>query len=406
MTIENFIRDALLKPNEYIAYHVGRELAEMHPRKTVVEGKTGYFDLEAFVRAEKCSIIEQKSVFHHIRSEWMGAGKKQRQKIQNSWLNVLWRGQLLDVVLLTWAEDCYRRRHHWIVADERQLAEEFFDAVCEWSCEVRGEILVYHDGYFNKNKELFDSIKSSNFDNLVLAGSLKQELQNDFAQFFNSREAYERYGIPWKRGAIFIGPPGNGKTHTLKALINQLDKPCLYVRSFKSEYDTEQENMSEVFARARMAPCIVVLEDLDSMIDKKNRAFLLNELDGFQANTGVVVLATTNHPEKLDSAILDRPSRFDRKYHFHLPAETERFAYIDRWNSELQAELRLSEGGVAMLVAATDGFSFAYLKELFVASMVQWMSEGRCTSMDDILLAQARLLHDQMKLKKNKKVKD
>ena len=404
MTIENFIRDALYKPNEYIAYHVGRELAEMHPAKTVIEGKTGYFDLEAFVRAEKCSIVEQKSVFHHVRSEWMGAGKKQRQQIQNSWLNVLWKGRLLDVVLLTWAEECYPRRHHWIVAEERQLAEEFFDAVCEWGCEVRGEILVYHDGDFDKNKELFDSIKSSTFDNLILAGSLKQEIQNDFVQFFNSREAYERYGIPWKRGAIFIGPPGNGKTHTLKALINQLDKPCLYVRSFKSEYSTEQENMSEVFNRARMAPCIVVLEDLDSMIDKKNRAFLLNELDGFQANTGVVVLATTNHPEKLDSSILDRPSRFDRKYHFPLPAETERLAYIDQWNRELQLELRISEAAATTLVAATQGFSFAYLKELFVASMVQWMSDQRRTSMEDVLLAQARLLHEQMKLKKPKKV--
>ena len=406
MTIENFIRDALYKPNEYIAYHVGRELVELHPGKTVVEGQTWYFDLEAFARAEKCSIIEQKSVFHHVRSEWMGAGRKPRKQIQNSWLNILWKGQLLDVVLLTWAEDCHRRRHHWIVADEQRLAEEFFDAVCEWGCQVRGEILVYHDGYFEKNKELFDSIKSSTFDNLVLGGSLKQDIQNDFAQFFNSREAYERYGIPWKRGAIFIGPPGNGKTHTLKALINQLDKPCLYVRSFKSEYDTEQENMSEVFKRARMMPCIVVLEDLDSMIDKKNRSFFLNELDGFQPNTGIVVLATTNHPEKLDSSILDRPSRFDRKYHFHLPAETERLAYIVNWNRQLQDELRLSEAGAATLVSATDGFSFAYLKELFVASMVQWMSEGRRIPMDEILLAQARLLHDQMKLKKQKKRTD
>ena len=59
-----------------------------------------------------------------------------------------------------------------------------------------------------------------------------------------------------------------------------------------------------------------------------------------------------------------------------------------------------------MLIAATDGFSFAYLKELFVASMVQWMSDNRRTSMDDILLSHARQLHDQMKVKKQKKAKD
>lgn len=396
--MENFIRDAIYKPNEYIAYHVGRELAKLHPGKTILEGTTAYFDLEAFVCAERCSVIEHKSVFHQVRTEWEGIGKKLKQRIENSWLNVLWKGQLLDVVLITWTEDRCRRRHHWIVADERKIAEEFFDAVCEWSCEVREEILVYHDGCFEKDEELFESIKNTTFDNLILYGSLKQQIQNDFQQFLDSRELYDRYRIPWKRGAIFIGPPGNGKTHTLKALVNQLGKPCLYVRSFKSEYQTDQDNMAEVFKRARMkTPCIVVLEDLDSMVDDENRAFFLNELDGFQSNTGVVVLATTNHPQKLDASILDRPSRFDRKYYFQLPAEPERLAYIAKWNEDLQPELRVSGNGASRVVQGTEGFSFAYLKELFVASMAHWMSSGGNGSMDDVILAQTDVLRKEMK---------
>jgi DNA replication protein DnaC len=403
MSIENFIKDALYKPNDYTAYHVGRKLAELHPEKTVVAGQTWYFDLEEFVRDGHCSVIEQKSVFHQVRTDWEGTGRKLRNTIQNSWLNVLWKGQLMDVVLITWAEGSCRRRHHWIIADERQTGEDFFRAVCEWSCEVRGEILVYHDGYFKKDKRLFNSIKSATFDNLILPDSLKQQIQNDFQQFFSSREIYERYQIPWKRGAIFIGPPGNGKTHSLKALINQLGKPCLYIRSFKSDDDTEEENMSEVFKRARMtAPCVLVLEDLDSMIDKNNRAFFLNELDGFNSNTGVVVLATTNHPEKLDSSILDRPSRFDRKYYFQLPADAERRAYIAKWNGELQPEMRVREESVARVVRDTQAFSFAYLKELFVTSMVQWMSSGGAGSMDEVLIGQTELLRSQMKTKKKK----
>jgi ATP-dependent 26S proteasome regulatory subunit len=155
-----------------------------------------------------------------------------------------------------------------------------------------------------------------------------------------------------------------------------------------------------------MAPCIVILEHHDSLIDNKNRSFFLNELDGFQSNDGVAVLATTNHPGKLDPAIINRPSRFDRKYHFHLPADTERLAYIMKWNNDLQTDLQVSKKGAAEVVSATEGFSFAYLKELFVASMVQWMSEGRRTSMDDILLAQTDLLRGQMKIKKGKKAKD
>ena len=406
MSIENFIRDALYKPNDYTAYHVGRELTELHPGKTILEGQNWYFDLDAFVRAEKCSVIEQKSVFHQVRTEWEGAGRKLRERIQNSWLNVLWKGQLLDVVLITWAEDRCRWRHYWIVGDERKVAEEFLNAVCEWGCDVRGEILVFHDGYFQKDKQLFESIKSATFDNLVLPGSLKQQIQNDFQHFLESREVYEQYKIPWKRGAIFIGPPGNGKTHTLKALINQLEKPCLYVRSFKSDDETEQENISEVFKRARMKiPSIVVLEDLDSMIDNKNRSFFINELDGFQSNTGVVVLATTNHPQKLDTSIIDRPSRFDRKYYFQLPAESERLTYIAKWNEELQPELRVSGAAAQQVVSETEGFSFAYLKELFVAAMVQWMSSGGNGSMDEVIIAQTELLRAQMKNKKGKSKK-
>jgi AAA+ superfamily predicted ATPase len=400
MSVENFIKEAHYKPNDYIPYHVGRELAELHPEKAVIHGQNWYFDLDAFVRGGQCSVVEQKSVFHQVTTDWEDTGKKLREKTENSWLNVLWQGHLIDVVLITWNDGCYRKRNHWIVAEEKKTAEDFFRTVCEWCCEVRGEILVFHDGYFQKDKQLFNSIKSATFDNLILSHSLKQQLQNDFQQFFNAREIYTRYGIPWKRGALFIGPPGNGKTHTLKALINHLEKPCLYIRSFKSEGQTEQENMSIVFKRARMAsPCVLVLEDLDSMIDNNNQSFLLNELDGFQPNTGVVVLATTNHPERLDSSILDRPSRFDRKYYFELPSANERFAYVAKWNQELQTEMRVTEAAMVAVVKRTEGFSFAYLKELFVAAMVQWISTGGTGRMDEVVLSQTQLLRSQMKSK-------
>jgi SpoVK/Ycf46/Vps4 family AAA+-type ATPase len=310
---------------------------------------------------------------------------------------VLWKGNSLDVILVTFTQGCYPSRRHWIVADSKELAEAFFAEVCEWSSEVRSELLIFQDGDWAKNKELFQEIKSACFENLILGGSLKEEIQSDFGQFFVSREVYEQYRIPWKRGVLFIGPPGNGKTHTVKALVNQLAKPCLYVKSFKSEYATDQENMRAVFARARMtAPCLVVLEDLDSMIDDKSRAFLLNELDGFETNTGVVVLATTNHPERLDPAILNRPSRFDRKYYFNLPAAAERSAYIAVWNRQLQPELRVSHDGAAHIVNQTDGFSFAYLKELFLSSMMQWMAADESVVMDQILVSQVAQLREQM----------
>ena len=161
----------------------------------------------------------------------------------------------------------------------------------------------------------------------MLAGTLKEEIREDLTRFFAMRETYELHAVPWKRGVLFVGPPGNGKTHAVKALINAIGKPCLYVKSFQAEHMTEHDCIRQAFKRARKsAPCILVLEDLDSLINANNRSFFLNELDGFAANTGVVALATTNHPERLDASILDRPSRFDRKYHFDLPGPAERLA--------------------------------------------------------------------------------
>ena len=397
MGINNLIAEALALPNDLIAYHVGRRLAEVYSEDAIIEGRNWYFDLEAYVCAEKCFIAEEHEEFNHVRTDWKGVGEKQERSFENSWFKVLWNNHLFEVVLITWTEGCYRRRHHWIIAESHEVAEAFLDAVCTFSCEVNGEILVYREGYFEKNQELFKAIKASTFDNLILDESLRNALQSDFVQFFASKEMYERYNIPWKRGAVFIGPPGNGKTHAVKALINKLDKPCIYVRNFKADYGTEQEKMAEVFERARMtAPCIVVLEDLDAMINEENRAFFLNELDGFQINKGVVVLATTNHPEKLDPAILDRPSRFDRKYNFNLPGERERTAYLEHWNKQLQAEIRLTDAGTSLIVSRTEGFSFAYLKELVMSSMVQWISSDRARSMNEIGIEQAESLRNQM----------
>jgi len=231
------------------------------------------------------------------------------------------------------------------------------------------------------------------------------------SRFLSSREVYDRYGIPWKRGVLFIGPPGNGKTHTVKALISVSKTPCIYVKTFTGCWGTDQDRIREVFEKARkITPSIVVLEDIDSLINNANRAFFLNELDGFASNTGVVVLATTNHPDRLDPAILDRPSRFDRKYYFNNPAPAERYAYVSSWSSSVDTDLRISGATISKVVEATEGFSFAYLKELMLSSMMVWISEGSRTRMDSIIVNRAQILTREMKSaptkqKKNKEKK-
>lgn len=396
--ISRLIIETLREPNNAIAYRAGEQLSALYPDLAVIEGQSNAFDLLQYAADGRCEITPRADLYSQVVTEWRGMGRGIDESAGNSWYEVGWNGHKMSVVLLMWIDNYRPRNGIWIVAANKEIAEAFLVDVSEWCSEVRGEIVVFEGGCWHKSKELYRSIQAATFDNLILPAAEKQQIRDDFQHFFSSREEYERFGVPWKRGVLFHGPPGNGKTHTLKALINWLDKPCLYVKSFKpSRYETDHEMIRRVFARARQTtPCLLVLEDLDSIIDNSNRSFFLNELDGFAANTGIVVLATTNHPERLDPAILERPSRFDRKYAFPLPEASERAAYLSLWNERAEPALRLSEDGISALTVATEGFSYAYLKELWLSSMVRWMDTREAGSMDTLMAAQAAHLKEQM----------
>lgn len=140
-----------------------------------------------------------------------------------------------------------------------------------------------------------------------------------------------------------------------------------------------------------------MFEDLDAMITNENRSYFLNQLDGLASLSGVLTLATTNHPDRLDPAILDRPSRFDRKYDFSLPHLTERREYLGSWNRKLDVAMRIPDSELDSIAAATEDFSYAYLKELYVSAMVRWMTDRAPGAMAAELRGQLDALREQMK---------
>jgi ATP-dependent Zn protease len=169
------------------------------------------------------------------------------------------------------------------------------------------------------------------------------------------------------------------------------------VRGFSQQYGSESANISSVFEKAReSAPCLLILEDLDSLVNPKNRSFFLNELDGFTRNRGIFIIASANDPGKLDAALVNRPSRFDRKYLFDLPAVAERQRYLEFLSRSLADELQLDADEAARVADATEGFSFAYLKELVLSSMMAWISDGRRASFAGVMEANATFLLSQM----------
>ncbi|KFY13752.1 hypothetical protein V491_06303, partial [Pseudogymnoascus sp. VKM F-3775] len=200
----------------------------------------------------------------------------------------------------------------------KERIDKLLMAVGKWSADVHSEIYVFDNSSWRKDRKLYLSVMGTKWSDVILSPSLKDSIINDITTFFDSEEMYTSLNIPWKRGIILHGTPGNGKTLTIKALINTLQTgdrkiPSLYVKNLDNCSYGPKRSIRDIFSRARtMAPCVLIFEDLDSLITKKSRAYFLNEVDGLESNDGICMIGSTNHLNTLDPAIAKRPSRFDR----------------------------------------------------------------------------------------------
>ncbi|KAF2016028.1 P-loop containing nucleoside triphosphate hydrolase protein [Aaosphaeria arxii CBS 175.79] len=241
-----------------------------------------------------------------------------------------------------------------------------------WLIKEEPAIYVY-DGYWQRSTKLWEQVKKAKWDDVILDPKMKKAVKEVANKFFDSEEIYKEYGVPWKRGLIFHGPVGNGKTISLKALMHTLNdrKPpvvTLYVKSAPYNY-----NIRQVFEMARsMTPCMLVLEDIDTIVTPGTRSYFFNEVDGLESNDGILMIATTNHLDQLDPGLSQRPSRFDRKYLFPMPDKAERSLYAQYWRNKLKNKKNIEFPAKLCdaMAGITDDFSFAYLKEAFVATLL------------------------------------
>lgn len=197
--------------------------------------------------------------------------------------------------------------------------------------------------------------------------------------FRGLREKFRSPGFLYKRGIMLWGPPGSGKSCTLQ----------LIIRLLVSVHDgvavvVERPSIAATCLQAlrRLEPdrqVVAILEDLDALCERYGQSEYLALLDGESQIDNVVYVATTNYPERLDARFVDRPSRFDTIRYIGMPSPKARRIYFNAKLPVSSPEL------VDDYVAATEGYSIAYLRELIILTQCFGLTTEQATARLDAM---------------------
>ena len=229
------------------------------------------------------------------------------------------------------------------------------------------------------------------FDDVAGAEEAKQEV-SEVVDFLKSREKFQKLGARIPRGLLLIGPPGTGKTLLARAIAGEAGGPFYSISG--SEFvemfvGVGASRVRDLFEQAkRNTPCIIFIDEIDAVgrhrgaglgggHDEREQTLnqILTEMDGFDTNTNVIILAATNRPDILDPALL-RPGRFDRRVIMDRPDINGRTAILKvHTNGKPLAETVSLE----VLAKQTAGFSGADIANLINESAILAVRRGQNT---------------------------
>lgn len=278
-----------------------------------------------------------------------------------------------------------------IAVKSDQAFERFFDAgirfVAVKNRAMKTSVYVVNGPNYPRPKHTWED--------LVLPTDVKRQIRDSFESFLASKSRYRDLGLPYRRGFLLVGPPGNGKTLVTKVIAGSYR---VNIVALQLKSDLEERVVDEAFKLARAnPPCVMLLEDLDKLVQatRISMSYFLNKLDGMDAPEGVLVIATSNEPERLDPALLHRPSRFDRVWEFKLPEEDERMALL-----RLRGARYFSEEALRRSATGSAGFSMAYVQETVVSALMLAVQQ-KTTPSDEHLAEALRQLTAQIKTAAN-----
>jgi len=207
--------------------------------------------------------------------------------------------------------------------------------------------------YFERVERCADDLidfPDSMFDNTLY------EIEN----FWKLGDNFKKYGFLHRRGYLFYGPAGSGKS----CLVQRIIQSIISIGGIAFICDNSPSTFSDGLMLFRSVEpkrdCICIFEDIDALIEKQGESGILSLLDGENQVDKVINIATTNYPERLDRRIVARPRRFDRVIKVEMPGREIRKTFFKN-------KLRMNGDNMEEWISRTEGLSFAALAELVIS---------------------------------------
>ncbi|WP_462104466.1 ATP-dependent metallopeptidase FtsH/Yme1/Tma family protein [Campylobacter concisus] len=221
------------------------------------------------------------------------------------------------------------------------------------------------------NQNVMPVISNVRFSDVAGISEVKSEL-SEIVDFLKNPQKYRNFGIKMPKGVLMVGPPGVGKTLVAKAVAGEANVPFFYQNgaSFVQIYvGMGAKRVRELFSKAKSyAPSIIFIDEIDAVgksrggtrNDEREATLnqLLTEMDGFEDNSGVIVIAATNRIEMIDEALL-RSGRFDRRIFLSMPDFNDRVAILNTYLKDKKCDVSAED-----IARMSVGFSGAALSTL------------------------------------------
>jgi hypothetical protein len=190
---------------------------------------------------------------------------------------------------------------------------------------------------------------------------------DEIQKFWTRHDKFLEYGLSYKRGILLYGPAGAGKSCTIQLIMEDVVARDGIVINFRNPglFIAGMRVLRQIQSDT---PVVATMEDIDAILETYSESEVLNVLDGMYDVDRMVFLATTNYPERLGARIVNRPSRFDKRFRIGYPSAEARCIYLEH----LIGKRSPKELGINLdkWVKDTDEFSIAHLRELFIAVVI------------------------------------